>query len=403
MVPRRDSPAAGWQPLLGGGDAAGARAAIEAVVAQLDASEITDPSLADGLAGVALLHAYRARDGAEDATDRAAEALLAALDVVAGGAVDPWLFRGSAGIGWVLQHVSDLVEVDAEVLAGFDDMVLALVERDDWPFDYELEQGLVGLGVYALERGDGPAGAAILARVMDHLEAIAERTPAGAAWRNSTAWLTDSERAANPDGHHNLGTPHGATGVVGFLAQAVARAPRRAAAEELLDAAIRWLRSHDRPDRYPRYPRMIAREAVPKAVVDGWCYGEVGTAAMLFNAGVIAGRAGWRDAGIELAVHATGHSPEEVGAPFVLGRGFCHGAAGRAHIFNRMGQAANDPSLREAARAWYRRTLGQSPGGEDGIGLQGGSVGVALALLAAVSPIDPAWDRLFLVGPAAGV
>jgi hypothetical protein len=81
-----------------------------------------------------------------------------------------------------------------------------------------------------------------------------------------------------------------------------------------------------------------------------------------------------------------------------------------------MFQATGEPCLAEAARAWFERTLtmrrpGQGIGGyeawkTDAAGspawsadpsLLNGSTGIALALLAATSPIEPLWDRMLLV------
>ena len=97
--------------------------------------------------------------------------------------------------------------------------------------------------------------------------------------------------------------------------------------------------------------------------------------------------------------------------------GFCHGAAGNAHLFNRIFQATGDLAFEEAARFWLDQTLALRRPGEgvagysswepdeagDGgrwqedSGLIGGAAGIGLVLLAAVSPVEPAWDRLFLM------
>ena len=96
--------------------------------------------------------------------------------------------------------------------------------------------------------------------------------------------------------------------------------------------------------------------------------------------------------------------------------GFCHGSAGLAHLFNRMYQATREPKLADAALLWLEHTLEQCERAEgeltvrpgrarrhvpwNGAGLLEGAAGVALALLAAVTPIEPVWDRMFLVsGP----
>jgi lantibiotic biosynthesis protein len=104
------------------------------------------------------------------------------------------------------------------------------------------------------------------------------------------------------------------------------------------------------------------------------------------------------------------------GDPGVVDAGLCHGAAGLAHIFNRMAQATGDERLAEAARVWFQRTLefrqdGQGIGGflawapeADGKpawkgnpGLLTGTAGIALALLAASCPHEPQWDRVLLL------
>ena len=100
----------------------------------------------------------------------------------------------------------------------------------------------------------------------------------------------------------------------------------------------------------------------------------------------------------------------------------CHGAAGVAHLFNRLYQATGEEPLAAAARVWFEHTLayrqsGLGVGGfrswsSDLSGVSGwrndpgfleGAAGVGLALLAAVSPVDPEWDRLLLAAtpPAA--
>jgi hypothetical protein len=116
---------------------------------------------------------------------------------------------------------------------------------------------------------------------------------------------------------------------------------------------------------------------------------------------------------LAVARRAAQRPPEQSG---VRDAGLCHGAAGIGHLFNRMYQAMGDPTLGEAARFWFGRTLDMrrpgrgvggyqafhpvSPGDDtwvDDRGFLSGSAGIALALLAAVSPVEPAWDRVLLI------
>ena len=64
------------------------------------------------------------------------------------------------------------------------------------------------------------------------------------------------------------------------------------------------------------------------------------------------------------------------------------------HAANRMYQHTRDPRHRTAALAWLERVLAQPlpPGGS----LLSGTTGVALALLAMATDLEPEWDRLLL-------
>jgi len=116
--------------------------------------------------------------------------------------------------------------------------------------------------------------------------------------------------------------------------------------------------------------------------------------------------------GVELALGVAARSLEE-------GRIYdcclCHGAAGVAHIFHRMYRLTGDGRLRDAAVEWFRRALDlrdpdhgiagfpavdTAPGGREYLrdpSLLGGASGVGLALLAAISDLEPAWDRRLLL------
>ena len=144
-----------------------------------------------------------------------------------------------------------------------------------------------------------------------------------------------------------------------------------------------------------------------------WCYGDPGIAATLLVAARAAGEPAWEDKALEVARAAASRPAER---SFVRDAGVCHGAAGLAHLFNRFWQASGEEVFRDAARFWIERTLElRSPG--EGIagfrawhamtgstgqwaavpGLLEGAAGVALVLLAAVSPVEPEWDRILLV------
>ena len=95
---------------------------------------------------------------------------------------------------------------------------------------------------------------------------------------------------------------------------------------------------------------------------------------------------------------------------------FCHGSAGLAHIFNRFYQVTHDELFAGASRYWIDQSVQyRKPGSgvagytvwtadKDGEivslgrhGLIEGIAGVGLTYLAALSTVEPSWDRIFLV------
>jgi hypothetical protein len=293
-----------WQPLLEGAERESAWESVQAIAADLSSlgrDSWGNPSLAGGVAGLAVLHGYRAQTGqGPESDDLVRRCLQHAIAVAAEQPGTASLSSGLMGVGWAVAHLRSRWPGGDEEddLAEIDEVLLEHLDRSPWHGAYDLIEGLVGFGVYALERLPRPAAAAGLERVVDRLAETAERR---------------KEEAA---------------------ALAIAR------------------RAAERP------------------------YAE----------------AGIRDAAL------------------------CHGCAGLGHLFNRMSQATGEPELAEAARAWFERTLamrrpGRGIGGYEAWqadsagnpawsadpGLLTGATGIALALLAATTPIEPAWDRMLLV------
>jgi hypothetical protein len=121
----------------------------------------------------------------------------------------------------------------------------------------------------------------------------------------------------------------------------------------------------------------------------------------------------WEREALAIARRAAARPAEQSG---VADAGLCHGAAGLGHLFNRMFQATGDACLAEAARFWFEQTLqmrrpGRGVGGYEARHLDGdrkvtwkadpgllmGAAGIALALLAATTSVEPEWDRVLLV------
>jgi hypothetical protein len=144
-----------------------------------------------------------------DPDDRAGEALISAIERLAQQGGTPSLYGGAARVGWTVAHHASGEDADA-ACAAIDEVLLRQV--DGWTRDYDLISGLVGFGVYALERGE--VGAALASAVVTGLEQYMAR-----GWLTAPELLPAHQRVAAPDGYVNLGLAHGIPGVVSVLAQ----------------------------------------------------------------------------------------------------------------------------------------------------------------------------------------
>jgi lantibiotic modifying enzyme len=407
-----------WRPILRGPAAAPALAAVEEIAAALLAHSAAGPrsfALAD-LAGSSLFFAYldRALPG-RGYLDRAAELLERSVEGMSGSFTGSGLYAGFPGVAWLVEHFKGWVVEEDEEDDPVAEIAVSLRDhlgRSPWQGDHDLLTGLAGLGVYALERAARPWGRECLESAVARLAETAEGRPAGTTWRTSPEVMVPQVAALFPQGNYDLGLAHGVPGVVAMLAQASAAGVVEA--RPLLDEAVSWVLAQKlSPGERSVFPHVVAPGRPPSSTRLAWCYGDLGISAALLLAARCTGESAWESEALETARACARRPLETTG---VVDAGFCHGAAGNAHIFNRIFQATGDPAFEEAARFWLAQTLAWRRPGE-GVagysswepdeagsggrwyadpGLIGGAAGIGLVLLAALSPVEPAWDRLFL-------
>jgi hypothetical protein len=443
ISPPGSSPARPWRPLLSGELARGANAAIDDIAADLAglagldsrpaaAGSSRDLSLSGGLAGIALFFAYLhfARPG-EGHDDTAMAFLERAIDGTAELPVGSGLYGGFAGVAWTLEHLNGRLfdPEDEDPGAEIATVLQGYLGTSPWYGDYDLIGGLVGFGVYALERLPRPGGRECIEGILARLAETSEERPDGLSWHTPSERTGPLQRDTYPEGHYNLGVAHGVPGVVGFLGEAVAAGlpgATTAAARRLLGRAHDWVSAQRLPaDAGSIFPYNFAPGIEPAATRLAWCYGDLGIAASLLAAARSAGEPAWESEALAVARHA---AARPIAGSGVIDAGLCHGAAGDAHLFNRLYQAAGDgeiaTEIATAARGWFEQALalrhpGEGIGGfrawlpmsADGMsdlgwiddpGFLTGSAGIGLALLAATTEVDPVWDRLLLTAIRGG-
>jgi hypothetical protein len=293
-----------------------------------------------------------------------------------------------------------------------DRALIDLLRQRGWPGIYDHVSGVVGVGVYALERLPSPAGAELLELVAGALAERAEHRDGGATWFTRPEELHPDARKRAPDGYYNVGLAHGVPGVSAVLAGAVAAGVEAAA--PTLDASVAWLEGQVLEDASALWPYFVGPGVDVFPARLAWCYGDPGVAVALLHAAAARNCEDWRalvDRAVDLML-ARAHD-----ASGVTGASLCHGSAGLAHLCGRLRAATGREELGDMGAHWIAHTLAlRSPDGElggfsvwdpgdpneaggdvQGPGFLAGIAGVALALAGACAEAPPDWDRCLLM------
>jgi hypothetical protein len=391
---------------------------------RLDRPQAQDPSpdwsqsLAAGAAGIALLHIVRAQAGV--GTWGTAQQWVTAMTrspIVADPAACG-LFRGAPAVAFVLRAAAR-TEYAAAVCA-LDGHIAVLtrqrldraherIERRQPPRlrEFDLINGLTGIGVYLLHRPDGDG---LLREVLTYLVRLAMQ-PVTVNGQQLPGWWTNrgpggQPSPAWPGGHSNLGLAHGITGPLALLATATRlgiSVPGQAEAIERICAELdRWRRGT--PGRW-WWPGTISRTEWRTGTIQepgphrpSWCYGTPGLARAQQVAGLALGdRARQRQAEDALA----GCLTDEKQLAQLSDAGVCHGWAGVVQTTRQVAADANPSSafgtLLPHVHSRFEQHLHRQSLPIDG-GLLDGSAGIALTRhTGSDTPSTARWDACLLL------
>lgn len=336
------------------------------------------------------------------------------------------LHGGLSGVGWTVEHLSRILSDDVgddcsrefgedieDPIEAIDNEILCFLRNQgDRLGVYDLISGLVGFGVYFIERLSRQSAIEGLTVILDLLERWSEVAADGRTWQTSPRYVPEQQRKLFPAGYYNLGVAHGVPGVHQLLGQLITAGIGRSKAQGLLEAATGWMLARQRgPDTISVFDWVFVpgQESADSRLA--WCYGDLGISAVLHSTAIHVGRQDWLRASEMLLDRCTVWPDNATG---VRDTGLCHGALGVAHIFNRVHQSITCSRYKEAAVKWFRRGLEMRRPDIDSAGFFSwsrdgnarckpdssfltGSVGSALALLSSITGFEPAWDRLLML------
>ncbi|WP_042176778.1 lanthionine synthetase C family protein [Streptomyces sp. NBRC 110035] len=405
--------------------AANAAAILDQYAAHLAEPPPTPPqepwamqSLADGAAGISLLHIELAsRHGG---SWRSAHRWIASAASSPISAADQTgLFLGVPAVGFLLatvppayQHLYASARTTLhQHIVGLAhrrvNAALARIDRGDLPTfaEYDLFYGLTGIGAYLLRTEPKGPG---LERILQYLVALTQ--PLALDGRRLPGWWVRHDPARGespyfPGGHGNFGAAHGITGPLLLLAQALRRGITVHGHQDAMFTICAQLDAwcqHD--DSGPWWPEHISRRDLDRGhphhdapTRPSWCYGTTGIA----RAGQLAGialRSPTLQKFYEDALYRALTDAKQLAQ--VTDTGLCHGWAGIYQTAVRAAADALDPQLRFLPLFLGDTFAEQArPGCLPTAGLINGDAGSALALTTLASHQTPStgWDACLLI------
>nr|WP_221443294.1 lanthionine synthetase C family protein [Nocardiopsis algeriensis] len=375
----------------------------------------TGQSLAQGAAGIALVHIERAHNG-QGTWQQAHRWIRAAVLEQVSAADTTGLFLGAPAVAFVLaaadsgtgRYAPARAELEAHVSSLAHRRVETAMERirrgELATFgEYDTFYGLTGIGAHLLRQD--PGGSA-LGRILDYLVALTR--PLVTEGRSRPGWWVghDPSRGASvhyADGHGNLGAAHGITGPLMLLSQAQRRGiivtGQYEAIETILDHLDQWRQDSKAGPWWPEH--LTARDLATDhphqqgPARPSWCYGTPGIA----RAGQLAALAIGdlkRQHFYEHALHACLSDAAQMER--LHDASLCHGWAG---VYQTTWRAARDASTPALAAHLPRLAtfLARHAPDTPGPGFLEGRAGPALALSTAAARTAPlsGWDACLLI------
>jgi hypothetical protein len=416
---------------------------VQAIVAAADAQRgIRSPgmswtpcSIARGYAGLAIFYSQLDECFPNKGWDRVAHRYLglAVRDFELEAAATIGLFSGISGLAFTAQLLSRGGRRYQALLQQLDDLVLrhaiifaANVQRLKSGMganQLDLVSGLAGIAVYLIGRPDDLKSQAATQDVLSSLVGLILADEDPPRWHTPADLIVESMRSHYPYGHLNCGLAHGIPGPLAVLALAKMANIEVEGIVDSIHRVARWLLAHRRDDQWGlNWPTAVSLNPpssdVSKGTVDGrrvsvtpshsgWCYGSPGIARSLWLAGMAVDEDQYRTIAIQAmqSVYRRPPAGRRLSSPT-----FCHGLAGLLHISLRFSHEVdglfanqvNRLSAQIASSFVPSSRLGFATLEADGQwiecpGILEGASGVALVLLAAVTKIEPSWDRLVLL------
>jgi lantibiotic modifying enzyme len=384
---------------------------IEKILREKESESYEGPGVMGGMVGISFFFLYYAKFiDKQDPYDYGIELLSSVFEKINEGFNYHTYSAGLAGIGTVMELLvkNDFLEADTnELLGGLDKYLYKLMIQEIKNGNYDFLHGALGMAFYVLSRKSGKNSRKYIAEFVNELDKIAVKDEKG------IRWLSEIDREMHIK-VFNLSLSHGLASIIVVLSKIYTQGIEKEKTLELLNGAVKYLLNQKLDDSkfHSVFPSWINENETPGNSRLAWCYGDLGIGISLWIAGKNIKNSEWQNKAIEILLHTTTRKEDKNTG--VVDSGLCHGSAGIAHIYNRMYNYTKIEDFRTSAEYWFNKTLDMDVhedtlsgykayktekygGSYEEFGFLEGIAGIGLAMISAVSDIEPSWDECLLL------
>ena len=367
--------------------------------------------LTGGKTGVAVfLFYYSKLVDKQEPYDYALELLTSVFDDINKGNNLYTHASGLAGIGTTLEILTQEDFIDAntdEIIGGLDEYLYQLLITELKNKNYDFLHGALGIAFYFLQRNSNKNSEKFITEFVNELDKRAVKDELG------VRWFSILNREKDIKGF-NLSLSHGIASIITFLSKLYFAGIAKEKVSGLLSGAVKYLLNQqlDISKFKSNFPSWVCKDEHSTHSRLAWCYGDLGIGIALWQAGNNTNNKEWKNKAVEILLHSS--KRKDLKENIVVDAGLCHGTAGIAHIFNRMYNYTGKEEFNDAAMYWFDETLkmakfdnglagykvwrtAEHGGLQNEYGFLEGIAGIGLALISAVSDIEPAWDECLLL------
>jgi len=321
--------------------------------------------------------------------------------------------NGLAGIGWAFEYLEqkEYVKYNTNLLLeDFDVLLSNVLELEMERVNYDFLHGALGIALYFMSRMQKNENLLpVLQKFIIQLNELGEKQSSG-----SIKWISVLDQETQKRGY-NISLSHGMASIAVILGKLYAiKGIDQNMVKNLLQGCINYILEQEiDKDKYGSFFPGFALESTEQLQGSrlGWCYGDLGIAMSLWQAGVALQNDTWKNKAMEVLLFAA-EKRRDLEKNLVHDAGLCHGAAGIGHIFYRAWWNTRLSEFKDAADYWFAQTLKMATFADGLAGyktwhgkegwvnkyhLLDGIAGIGLALLTYYHEIEPTWDECLLL------